>query len=65
MAFHAGRRYWKFAFIVTVLGPVLAGCETAGFGAAGGGEASVATEGRAADVAGDAAQGEKRISWGL
>ena len=60
MAFHAPARYWKFALVAMVLGPVLAACETAGYGAAGGSDdQSVATE------SSSASQGEKRVSWGL
>ena len=68
MALDAGRRHWTFALVVTapvVLGLGLAGCETAGFGAAGGSDASIETESPTADTASPAAQEEKRVSWGL
>ena len=50
---------------MTFLGPALAGCETAGYGASGGSDSSVETGTPTAGSSGNAAQGETRVSFGL
>ncbi len=48
-----------------MLGPILAGCETAGYEATGGGDVSVETGSPTTDTSNQSAQGETWVSFGL